>query len=331
MRCWKKGGLRSAVPPYIYFLIRCARHKIMETKITYIERIEIKNLWGEVDIDWQLNPFVNILIGINGSGKTTLLGIIDSLSKPNELNNYEYDSVKLTFNDNRFITLERRSNTPVVAPIVKISLFDMPVEQGKRKSAEISTELDIVLEPLIDDFKGYQLKLRNLESAETSILDNKIEELSSKDNATTEELQELRVALRHKKMKVEEIYQPKNQFISELNSLFGGTHKVVDFDKNNALIFNKDGKTITPYRLSAGEKQVLIILLKVVLQEDQPCILLLDEPELSLHLAWQLKLIETIQRLSENCQLIIATHAPGILNKGWRDKITKMENITFKG
>jgi predicted ATPase len=303
----------------------------METKITYIERIEIKNLWGEVDIDWQLNPFVNILIGINGSGKTTLLGIIDSLSKPNELNNYEYDSVKLTFNDNRFITLERRSNTPVVAPIVKISLFDMPVEQGKRKSAEISTELDIVLEPLIDDFKGYQLKLRNLESAETSILDNKIEELSSKDNATTEELQELRVALRHKKMKVEEIYQPKNQFISELNSLFGGTHKVVDFDKNNALIFNKDGKTITPYRLSAGEKQVLIILLKVVLQEDQPCILLLDEPELSLHLAWQLKLIETIQRLSENCQLIIATHAPGILNKGWRDKITKMENITFKG
>ncbi len=73
----------------------------------------------------------------------------------------------------------------------------------------------------------------------------------------------------------------------------------------------------------------MIILLKVILQENQPSILLMDEPELSLHLAWQLKLIDMIQRINENCQLIIATHAPGVLNKGWRDKITKMENITF--
>jgi predicted ATPase len=301
----------------------------MNKKITHLKRIQIKKIWGEVDIDWQLNPLVNILIGINGSGKTTILSIIESLSKPQQRNKYQYDSVKFTFNDNSIITLDANSNTPL--PIELISIFDVPIEQAKIKSAEISTELDIVLEQLIDEFKGYLLKLRNLESAETSILDNKIKELSSKDSASHEELKQLSAALRHKEMKLEEIYQQKNQFITELNSLFESTHKVVDFDKNNALIFNKQGKTITPYRLSAGEKQILIILLKVILQEDQASILLLDEPELSLHVAWQLKLIDTIQRLSENCQLIIATHAPGILNKGWRDKITKMENITFKG
>lgn len=300
----------------------------MNKKITHLKRIQIKKLWGEVDIDWQLNPFVNILIGINGSGKTTLLSIIESLSKPQQRNNYQYDSVKFTFNDNSIITLDADSNTAL--PIELISMFDIPIEQGKRKSAEISTELDIVLEQLIDEFKGYQLKLRNLESAETSILDNKIKELSSKDGAGHEELKQLSAALRHKEMKLEEIYQQKNQFITELNSLFESTHKVVDFDKNNALIFNKQGKTITPYRLSAGEKQILIILLKVVLQEDQACILLLDEPELSLHLPWQFKLIDMIQRLNENCQIIIATHAPGIFSKGWRDKITKMENIVFE-
>jgi predicted ATPase len=53
----------------------------------------------------------------------------------------------------------------------------------------------------------------------------------------------------------------------------------------------------------------------------------MDEPELSLHLAWQLQLINIIQQLNENCQLIIATHAPGIFSKGWNDKITKMEDI----
>ncbi len=120
----------------------------MNTKITHLKRIQIKNLWGEVDIDWQLNPFVNILIGINGSGKTTLLGIIESISKPQERNKYQYDSVKFTFNDNCIITLDAHSNTPL--PIELISMFDEPIEQGKRKSAKISTELDIVLEQLID-------------------------------------------------------------------------------------------------------------------------------------------------------------------------------------
>jgi predicted ATPase len=314
----------------------------MEQKMTHLERIEIKNLWEEVDIDWQLDSKVNILIGVNGSGKTTLLGIIDSLFNNYEKNNYEYDKVKLSFNDHSFVISERHQQ-PFDNPhkyqvtangdlsscgIDKISTFDVSPKRIEQ-SEKIATELDILLEQLIDDFKGYQLKLRNLEREETSILDEKIKELSFKDSATAEELQELRTALRHKEKKVTEIYQQKNQFLLELNSLFEGTHKVVDFDKNNSLIFLKNGKTITPYRLSAGEKQILIILLKVILQENQPAILLMDEPELSLHLAWQLKLIDTIQRINENCQLIIATHAPGILNKGWRDKITKMENITF--
>jgi predicted ATP-dependent endonuclease of OLD family len=45
--------------------------------ITHIEKVEIKNLWGKYDIDWKLNPNVNILIGINGSGKTTILNVMN--------------------------------------------------------------------------------------------------------------------------------------------------------------------------------------------------------------------------------------------------------------
>ena len=55
---------------------------------------KIKKLWGEVYIDWQLNPFVNILIDINGSGKTTLLSITEFLSKPQQRNKHQYNSVK---------------------------------------------------------------------------------------------------------------------------------------------------------------------------------------------------------------------------------------------
>jgi len=89
----------------------------------------------------------------------------------------------------------------------------------------------------------------------------------------------------------------------------------------------KNNQMLTHAQLSAGEKQILIILLKVILQENEPAILLMDEPELSLHLPWQFKLIELIQRLNKQCQIIIATHAPCIFSKGWRDKIIKMEDI----
>lgn len=344
----------------------------MEPKITHLERIEIKNLWGEVDIDWQLDPKVNILIGVNGSGKTTLLELVDCIVQEKNLKTvFDFNHIKLCFNDNHIIYAEqikdfdaffKKSTRKITAfkscdaqngyisesnfiedsdkfryrdfiNLDKVSTFDMSEEDKEAIEHDgafyENTDLDKTLRKLVNDFKGYQLKLRNLERCETTTLDDKIRELSLKENTTVEELQALKQALHHKEAKVAEIYQQKNQFLFELNSLFEGTHKVVDFDQNNALIFNKKGKTITPYRLSAGEKQILIILLKVILQENQPSVLLMDEPELSLHLASQLKLIETIQRVNENCQLIIATHAPGILNKGWRDKITNMENITF--
>ncbi|MCF0187567.1 MAG: ATP-binding protein, partial [Bacteroidaceae bacterium] len=79
--------------------------------------------------------------------------------------------------------------------------------------------------------------------------------------------------------------------------------------------------------LSSGEKQLLLILIKVFLQEKQPAIMMMDEPELSLHICWQQSLIEAIRRINPNCQLIITTHSPSILSKGWSDKVVYMQDI----
>jgi len=249
-------------------------HKIMAVKITHLKRIEIKNLWGEMDIDWQLDPNVNILIGINGSGKTTLLDLIDSIVHQKSLKmNYGFDEVNLFFNDNYLMhtkSIKNRDGFGIVTrnvkassnennessceshflkesdirhhdvkliKIDKVSTFDMSQQDKIEEDRAFyqTTDLDNILRKLVNDFKGYQLKLRNLEREETTILDQKIKTLALKDNATTSELQALRKAVRHKEIKVSEIYQQKNQFLFELNTLFKGTHKVVDFDKNNAL------------------------------------------------------------------------------------------------
>jgi predicted ATPase len=91
-----------------------------------------------------------------------------------------------------------------------------------------------------------------------------------------------------------------------------------------------DGSKIHRKDLSSGEKQLLILMLTVLCQDEQPSLLLLDEPELSLHLKWQYRLIEILRNLNPNCQLVIATHSPSIFNDGWRDKVFWMEDLVKK-
>ena len=72
---------------------------------------------------------------------------------------------------------------------------------------------------------------------------------------------------------------------------------------------------------------MLLILLTVLCQDEQPAILLMDEPEISLHLRWQYELINIIRTLNPNCQVIIATHSPSIYGKGWRNKVFFMDKL----
>ena len=82
--------------------------------------------------------------------------------------------------------------------------------------------------------------------------------------------------------------------------------------------------------LSSGEKQLLILLTQTLLQEQQPFIYIADEPELSLHIEWQHKIINAIKELNPNVQIIAATHSPEIAGQ-WRTNITNLQNVTEYG
>ena len=51
---------------------------------------------------------------------------------------------------------------------------------------------------------------------------------------------------------------------------------------------------------SSGEKQMLVILLTVLVRNEEHCVLFMDEPEASLHIEWQQKLIGMIRGLNPN-------------------------------
>ncbi len=98
--------------------------------------------------------------------------------------------------------------------------------------------------------------------------------------------------------------------------------------KDTKLAFRlKNDVKIHWYDLSSGEKQLLIILLTVLCQDEKPSILIMDEPEISLYLEWQYELIQIIKKMNPHCQQIIVTHSPSIYGKEWRDKVTFTKNI----
>lgn len=83
---------------------------------------------------------------------------------------------------------------------------------------------------------------------------------------------------------------------------------------------------ISLFKLSSGEKQLLILLIETLLQRKERCIFLADEPEISLHIEWQREIISSVLALNPNAQIIVATHSPEIAGKH-KSKIIKMNDI----
>jgi predicted ATPase len=111
-----------------------------------------------------------------------------------------------------------------------------------------------------------------------------------------------------------------------VDSLFKDTGKKIE-RKMNEICFQSLGEVISPYKLSSGEKQMLIILLTVLVQNKKSCVLFLDEPEVSLHVEWQQRLIGIIRDLNPNTQIVMTTHSPAVIMDGWADCVTDVEDI----
>lgn len=103
------------------------------------------------------------------------------------------------------------------------------------------------------------------------------------------------------------------------------TDKVFKFNGGDLVITNEHN-SISYDGLSSGEKQLLILFIETLLQRQKSFIFLTDEPELSLHISWQRKIIPAIKKLNPNAQIIAATHSPEVASN-YRGSIYNMEKI----
>lgn len=129
------------------------------------------------------------------------------------------------------------------------------------------------------------------------------------------------------KNKTQKIYSQIDLFLKIVKGFI--VDKEFSFLSGRLSISNSFGE-INHEKLSSGEKQLIILMVEALLQKKEQHIFLADEPELSLHIAWQRMIIPAVRELNPNSQVIVATHSPEVASK-YKNSIFDMEKLVRDG
>ncbi|WP_336154885.1 AAA family ATPase [Fusobacterium polymorphum] len=287
-----------------------------------IEKVHIKNIRGIKDLELSFkkdNKILDVIVlaGVNGSGKTTILEAIkdffynenvnyDELEKSNvnldifleEFEKYSSYNLKRVKFLNTFHYKKSDNNTSSQNQTINnfeslAKIIYVPAENNFEKVKtdtttllRISQFINIINSNVIKDIPSYIATRRNY-------------------LATIEE-----------DLTMKEI---TNKVINEINGIFDILEldvKLKGFSKDEKtlpIFENSAGEEFDINDLSSGEKQLFLRTLSIKMLEPNNSIILIDEPELSLHPKWQQRIIEVYKKIGENNQIIVATHSPHIL------------------
>ena len=104
----------------------------------------------------------------------------------------------------------------------------------------------------------------------------------------------------------------------------------VRIQKDGGLAFynyyqDKDESSVSRYhnlsagQISSGEMHQIVVLYDSLFNCDPETCILIDEPEISMHIAWQEKFIDTVLKIAEinHIRFLVATHSTDIINQNW--------------
>lgn len=282
-----------------------------------IKKIEIKNnkILKDINIDFEKNGKIIdtiVVAGSNGSGKTTFLESIwnyfldmayyrkNILEKMNIIFDSDFEELKKINIVNRLESLSYYKKNNINSYQETISSFKV-----LPKLIYIPTEINFseVKTETTNFYKEYSffniVDFNMIKDIPSYIVSRIIYMLGQNENLTM---------LDARKKVTEEINGIFN--ILELDVKLKGISK----DGKNMPIFeNSQGEEFDINELSSGEKQLFLRTLSIKMLEPEDSIILIDEPELSLHPKWQQQIIKVYQSIGKNNQIIVATHSPHIL------------------
>lgn len=122
-----------------------------------------------------------------------------------------------------------------------------------------------------------------------------------------------------KKLKTfDELYSKIDLFSRICNEHFSFKRLSVNADEGMS-IQDDAGRPISLSSLSSGEQHILVLIYDLLFKVSKHSLILVDEPELSLHVAWQKRFISDLEKIQiiQPMSIIVATHSPQIINDRW--------------
>jgi len=212
------------------------------------------------------------------------------------------------------------------------------ITQNSRQSLRISQELDSSYpnrliterEKLTED--EYKTRFKILKEKQDKLKRNGLYE--SKQEAleySEDDSKALLVYLNDLEQKIgvfDSLLEKLELFTSILNER-RFTFKSIQIDKDKGFYFRTiNGKELALVDLSSGEQHEVILLYELIFCAKRNTVVLIDEPELSLHITWQKEFLKDLIKIIklQDMQVIVATHAPAIVNDNW-DLVYTLEKI----
>lgn len=129
-----------------------------------------------------------------------------------------------------------------------------------------------------------------------------------------------------KKLSVfDELTDKIDLLVNIINSRF--LYKRLSIDKKDGFVFKtQNGRPLQSTSLSSGEQHELVLFHELLFRVSQNSLILIDEPEISLHVIWQQQFLKDLQEITKRTgfDILIATHSPQIIHKRW-DLTVKLE------
>jgi len=309
-----------------------------------IKQVRINNFRGLKDVALDdMNPGVNLFLGINGSGKSSFL---DALGKVlswyvNRMKNISRSKGKeISFDDITINSSEGCTNEIVFDNGAKGRLYRLEsiAKKGQSDLKQITSmaishleEIDagsrksvpVILHYGVDRHVGDRTPVEDKYTRSRGLLDAYSDVMDAR--TTFKDLfpwYKIREDLENEKLRYDNSYHDRglDAIRKAMENFFPGYSGLRVLREIRSLALEKDGILLKLDQLSEGEKCHLALVCDIVKHlvqanaEGDPLegegIILIDEIDLHLHPQWQMSVVSNLRKTFPNCQFFLTTHSP---------------------
>ena len=261
-----------------------------------ITEISVHGLFGIFDHSVPVNTKdrITIIFGPNGYGKTYTLRLVDALmnGRVSEMSHIPFKSVSVAFDSGEILAVNC-DDSETISYVLS--------EKGR--------EAEVISPEKLQEVVSSYVPVRLINTQRLMQLSDVVDDRRTVNDYSDD----LKRRLRNK-----ETDEKIGILLSIVNERF--VHKSLKTTNDRGFVVETSaGATLRPDQLSSGEQHLIVLLYDLLFTVTPDSFILIDEPELSLHVHWQQQFVADLMNIIDmvGFDILIATHSPQIIHDRW--------------